>query len=405
MYNITARASGGNEDHMAVYFPLLMGKVPLLWLDNFLVECITTRTTLSWLFTTNYQATYNHRGNTHHLARVRMRKDETLCEYTNCYFEHCNTLAGVKDEYVIAYYKKGVTNLKLFEKIHEADANTIADLRAYVDKLVDTQDAVVHNFKGQDHDDGGSRSCKRSGEVNASDPPRPSTFLEDDFNMVMDHQCKFHCDARHTMRECEQLKRALGVPSEPKKTNSGNNDEQNSSRHYDNRNRRPDRRNYHDRRPYHRNEDRDRRDYHCDIAAMIATMIDVTTIAAKITRRTTTTTTVMNTATTGMMIVAITTITTITTTVVRSLLLYHHQKAAIPMARSRTPTDKPTSSSAAVKKLKATGSSDQTQGISAKSTLKLDNPYVGWSTPSLSQRKTIGCTYQTPRPTRWSSTP
>jgi hypothetical protein len=26
---------------------------------------------------------------------------------------------GVKDEDVIAYYKKGVTNIKLFEKIHE----------------------------------------------------------------------------------------------------------------------------------------------------------------------------------------------------------------------------------------------------------------------------------------------
>jgi hypothetical protein len=29
---------------------------------------------------------------------------------------------------------------------------------AYVDKLVNTQDAVMHDFKGEDHDDGGSRS-------------------------------------------------------------------------------------------------------------------------------------------------------------------------------------------------------------------------------------------------------
>jgi hypothetical protein len=29
------------------------------------------------------------------------------------------------------------------------------------------------------------------------------------------------------MRECEQLKRALGVPSESKKTKSNNNDDQN----------------------------------------------------------------------------------------------------------------------------------------------------------------------------------
>jgi hypothetical protein len=32
-----------------------------------------------------------------------MRSDETLCEYTNRYFENRNTLAGVKDDEVIAY--------------------------------------------------------------------------------------------------------------------------------------------------------------------------------------------------------------------------------------------------------------------------------------------------------------
>jgi hypothetical protein len=34
MYSIAARASRGNEDHMAGYFPLVMGKASLLWLDN-----------------------------------------------------------------------------------------------------------------------------------------------------------------------------------------------------------------------------------------------------------------------------------------------------------------------------------------------------------------------------------
>jgi hypothetical protein len=82
-----------------------------------------------------------------------MRRDKTLREYTNRYFENRNTLAGVKDEDVIAYYK-GITNIKLFEKIHEADAHTITDLMAYIDKLADTQDVVMHNFNGEDHDDG-----------------------------------------------------------------------------------------------------------------------------------------------------------------------------------------------------------------------------------------------------------
>jgi hypothetical protein len=137
MYSIAARASRGNEDHMVGYFPLVMGKAPLLWLDNLPAECITSWATLSRLFTTNYQATYNRPGNTHHVARVRMKGDETLREYTNCYFENRSTLAGVKDDGVIAYYKKGITNIKLYEKILEADAKTIGDLITYVNKLVD----------------------------------------------------------------------------------------------------------------------------------------------------------------------------------------------------------------------------------------------------------------------------
>jgi hypothetical protein len=75
MYSIAASTSRGNEYHMAGYFHLVMGKTPLLWLDNLPAECITSWETLSRLFTTNYQATYNHRGNTHHLASVRMRRD------------------------------------------------------------------------------------------------------------------------------------------------------------------------------------------------------------------------------------------------------------------------------------------------------------------------------------------
>jgi hypothetical protein len=164
-----------------------------------------------------------------------MRSDETLREYPNCYFENRNTLAGAKNDYVISYYKKGITNIKLFGKIHEADAKTIGDLMAYVDKLVDTEDAVMHDFNGEDHDDRGTKSRKRSGEDCVADSPRPSTFLEGDFNMVMDDQCQFHRDAKHTLRECEQLKCALGVPSTSKKTRSNTNDDHNGGQRFHNR--------------------------------------------------------------------------------------------------------------------------------------------------------------------------
>jgi hypothetical protein len=385
-----------------------MGKAPHLWLDNLPAECITSWATLSRLFTTNYQATYNRPGNTHHLARVRMRSDETLREYTNRYSENRNTLAGVKDDDVIAYYKKGITNIKLFEKIHEADAKTIGDLMAYVDKLVDTQDAVMHNFNGEDHDDRSTRSRKRSGEAYVTDPPRPSTFLEGDFNMVMDDQCQFHRDAKHTMTECEQLKRALGVPSTSKKTRSNGNDDRNGGQCLDNRNHRHDRRDYRDRKPYPRNDDRDRRDYRRDAdvttTVVMTAMTDVMTtevitvmIAAMIVT--------MTNETTGVMIDVARMTTIPATTTSRSGLHHHRPKGETPMVRSRRPTARSISSWEIAKRQKTTDRLDQTPGKSVTSTPRIRDLYVGLSSQSLSPGKITGFISPTPETIRWSLTP
>jgi hypothetical protein len=54
----------------------------------------------------------------------------------------------------------------------------------------------------------------------------------------------------------------------------------------------------------------------------------------------------------------------------------------------------------AAKQPKATGSSDQMQGRSGTSTLKLHNLCVGRSSQSLSPGKIIGSTFLTPGPTR-----
>jgi hypothetical protein len=335
-----------------------------------------------------------------------MRHDETLREYTNRYFENRNTVAGVKDDDVIAYYKKGITNIKLFEKIHEANAHIFGDLMAYVDKRVDTQDVVMHDFNGEDHSDGGTRSRKRSGEAYVADPPRPSTFLNGDFNVVMDDQCQFHRDAKHTMRECEQLKRVLGVPSTSKKTKS--NDDCNGGQRFDNRDRRPDRRDYYDRRPNPRNDNRDRCDYHrdyhrddrCDdyrsmtittgmtttgmIVAMIAIMIIATTDVITDVARTT----IIMKTTTG-----------------KGGPLRHRPKGVTPMVHSRRPTVRSTSSLEVTKRSEATDRADQMSGRSSTSTPKTGDLCGGPNSQSLSPGKIIGFISLTPGLTRWSSTP
>jgi hypothetical protein len=203
-----------------------------------------------------------------------------------------------------------------------------------------------------------------------ADPPRPSTFLESDFNMVIEDQCQFHCDAKHTMRKCEKLKHALGVAFDSKKTKSNNNDARTAASAsaivtvnlidvifvitdpilammtgFD-----------------------------VIVIATIAVMTYATTTVAmtEMTGRTTTgviavTTSVMTDEKIDAMIDVAKTITTATTITGKSGLHCHRQKGATPMVHSSWPTERSTSSSAVAKRPKATERTDQTQGRSGMS--------------------------------------
>jgi hypothetical protein len=177
-YYVAVKAAGGNFDHMAAYFPLVMGDAPSLWLNNLPAGSITSWADLSQAFTLNFQATYNRPGNTFNLGRVTMKHGERLRDYTNWFFENRNTCVGVRDDQVVDSYKKGLRDRKVFEKIHESGATAVAPLMEVVNKLIDTEEALVNQF---DHDgkqdagtssvvgDAGSKFRKRSSETETID--------------------------------------------------------------------------------------------------------------------------------------------------------------------------------------------------------------------------------------------
>jgi hypothetical protein len=180
---------------------------------------------LSHAFTSNFQAAYNRPGNAFNLRRVTMKPGERLRDYTNRFFENRNTCVGVRDDQVIDSYKKGLRDRKVFEKIHESGATKVAPVMEVVNKLVNTEEALVNQF---DHDskqdagtsgavgDSSSKFCKRPSKVLAADGCRPSTFNVEEFNTVLDSPCTFHEGGTHTVRECQQFKRAFRVPEDPK---------------------------------------------------------------------------------------------------------------------------------------------------------------------------------------------
>jgi hypothetical protein len=95
-----------------------------------------------------------------------------------------------------------------------------------VTKLIDTEEALVNQF---DHDgkqdvstsgtvgDSSSKFRKRPSEVLAADGHRPSTFNVEEFNAVLDSPCTFHEGGTHTVRECQQFKRAFYTPEDLKR--------------------------------------------------------------------------------------------------------------------------------------------------------------------------------------------
>jgi hypothetical protein len=143
-YYVVIKAAGGNFDHMATYFPLVMGDALLLWLNNLPAGSITSWANLSQAFTSNFQATYNRPGNVFSLRRVTMKPGERLRNYTNRFFENRNTCVGVRDDQVVDSYKKCLRDRQVFDKIHESSTTKVAPLMEVVNKLIDTEEALVN---------------------------------------------------------------------------------------------------------------------------------------------------------------------------------------------------------------------------------------------------------------------
>jgi hypothetical protein len=200
-YYIAVKEAGSNFDHMAAYFPLVMGDAPSLWLNKLPAGSITSWADLSQAFTSNFQATYYRPSNAFNLGSVTMKPGERLWDYTNRFFENRNTCVGARNDQVVNSYKKGLRDRKVFEKIHESGATKVAPLMEVVNKLIDTEEALVNQF---DHDgkqdvgtsgaagDSSSKFRKPPSVVLAADGHQPLTFNIEEFNAVLDSPYTFH---------------------------------------------------------------------------------------------------------------------------------------------------------------------------------------------------------------------
>jgi hypothetical protein len=177
-YYVAVKAAGGNFDHMEAYFQLVMGDALSLWLNNLPAGSIMSWANLSQAFTSNFQATYNRPGNAFNLGTVTMKTSDRLQDYTNRFLENWNTCVGVREDQVVDNYKKGLRNRKVFEKIHESGAMKVAPLMEVVNKVIDTEEALVNQFDHDSKQDAGTSGA--AGDSSSKFHKRPSEVLTTD---------------------------------------------------------------------------------------------------------------------------------------------------------------------------------------------------------------------------------
>jgi hypothetical protein len=107
-----------------------------------------------------------------------MKTAERLRDYTNLFFENHNTCVGIWDDKVVDSYKKCLKVRKVFEKMHESGATKVVPLMEVVNKLIDTEEALVNQF-----DSNGKQYASTSGAAGDSSSKfrkRPSEVLAAD---------------------------------------------------------------------------------------------------------------------------------------------------------------------------------------------------------------------------------
>jgi hypothetical protein len=173
-YYVAVKAAGGNFDHMAAYFPLVMGDAPSLCINNIPAGSIT-----SWADLQSTWKCLQPREGDHEDQRAASRLHHR-------FFENCNTCVGVWDNQVFDSYKKGIKDRKIFEKIHESGATIVATLMEVVNKLIYANEALVNQFDSDAKRDARTSSVatnprsklrKRTSEVLAMEGRRPSTSM------------------------------------------------------------------------------------------------------------------------------------------------------------------------------------------------------------------------------------
>jgi len=116
-YSIAVPAALGDNNIMAVYFPVMMGPQALNWLEALPAGSINSWQDLCSTLIQYYQASCPGPKTRWDPASVVQQPNESLRDYIKRYFANRNTITEADDRDVIHYFNEGLHNIELCRKM------------------------------------------------------------------------------------------------------------------------------------------------------------------------------------------------------------------------------------------------------------------------------------------------
>jgi hypothetical protein len=207
---------------MTAYLPIVLGQDALQWLRHLPRHCIDDWGDFSRRFTANFQSLSDKPAQPWDLKSIKRRGDETLRSYLKRFQTMRNRIPEVTEAAVIEDFYRGSNDSAFVRAIlqkapttseelfREADLYITADERAQ-DLIGGTKPAPAAPRRDANQQPDKRWEKRPREEVHAAGPPasrarggpRGGERTLDD---ILDAQCPYHKDMRHTLRNCRDFK-------------------------------------------------------------------------------------------------------------------------------------------------------------------------------------------------------
>jgi hypothetical protein len=207
---------------MTAYLPIVLGQDALQWLRYLPRHCIDDWSDFSRRFTANFQSLSDKPAQPWDLKSIKRQGDETLRSYLKRFQTMRNRIPEVTEAAVIEDFYRGSNGSAFVCAILQKAPTTSEQLFREADLYI-TADERAQNLIGgakpapaAPRRDTNQQLDKRwDEEVHAAGPPASHARGgprggERTLDNILDAQCPYHKDMRHTLRNCRDFKHSVG---------------------------------------------------------------------------------------------------------------------------------------------------------------------------------------------------